>query len=161
MIATYGEGDEEALRQALALDPAYVALVSGRRRFDAIKNTLLADGLDAEALARVSSPAGLDIGAQTPAEIALSILAEIVQFRRQGEVRATAAAAAAADLAAGAHMAAATAGEAIDPVCGMPVSSDSASSAEHDGATIYFCCEGCRRTFLASPDAYATAGSSR
>ena len=93
-------------------------------------------GLGEEVLGRLKAPAGLDIGAATGPEIALSILAEIVQRRRaqpapvEVEQRATA----------------------IDPVCGMAVNIASARwTVERDGETSYFCAPGCRKAFLATP----------
>ncbi|MGX0976776.1 xanthine dehydrogenase accessory factor [Roseovarius sp. MBR-51] len=82
VIATQGVGDLDALRTALASEADYIGFVASRRKF-----ATLAARLDAtpEALARVHSPAGLAINAVTPEEIALSILAQIVQHRRQGQ----------------------------------------------------------------------------
>ena len=85
VVATMGEGDEEAIEAALAIAPAYVGVVASARRFAALRETLLARGIADAALARVKSPAGLDLGARTPEEIALAVLAEIVQLRRAAE----------------------------------------------------------------------------
>lgn len=166
VIATYGEGDESALRRALSLSPppAYVALVSSRRRFEAIRDALVAGGLDAAALDRVSAPAGLDIGAKTPGEIAVSILAEMVGVRRdRRETDATASRGADPDAPGdGAGPGApgdseAPAGTAIDPVCGMTVSTDVPHRAEYEGRTYWFCCDACRQRFLATPEMFASS----
>ena len=77
-----GERDEEAVRAALTTDPVYLGVVASSKRFGEIRESLLAAGADAQALARIQSPAGLDIGARAPEEIAVSILAEIVRVRR-------------------------------------------------------------------------------
>lgn len=84
VVATQGRGDEAALRAAVALD-GYVAFVGSHRKAAALRAALAADGVDPERLARVRAPAGLDLGAVTPEEIALSIVAEIVQTRRRGQ----------------------------------------------------------------------------
>ena len=145
-IATMGEGDEAAVRAALDLDPGYVGLVASRRRFDTIRETLVAGGTPAAALGRVKCPAGLDIGAHSPAEIAVSIMAELVQrVHAQPEPARTRALPVAA-------------GEARDPVCGMMVAVAAAKhTASHAGRTFYFCCAGCRERFLGSPESYAAA----
>ena len=152
VVATMGEDDEASLRAALALDPApaYVGLVASSRRFAQVRETLAAGGVAAEALDRVKSPAGLDLGGRTPEEIALSILAEIVQLRR-------AAAADEAEAETEAEPAEATT-HAIDPICGMSVEVAGARhTAEHAGRTWYFCCGGCRERFLADPGRHASA----
>ena len=87
VIATQGRGDEAALRSAVATQAAYHAFVGSRRKMTALRDKLLAEGLDAAALHRVKAPAGLDLGAITPEEIALSILAEITVERRRGQRR--------------------------------------------------------------------------
>ena len=93
VVATLGQRDEEAAWAASRLVPAYVGVVASRKRFGKIRETLAARGATAEQLDRIANPAGLDIGAQTPEEIALSILAEItrraraVRPRREGDRR--------------------------------------------------------------------------
>lgn len=82
VIATQGSGDVDALTAALALQVEHIAFVGSRRKMAFLHDKLLAKGLEASALQRVKAPAGLDIGAVTPLEIALSILAEVVQIRR-------------------------------------------------------------------------------
>jgi xanthine dehydrogenase accessory factor len=152
VVATMGERDEEALAAALRVAPAYLGVVASARRYAQIRDAVAARGAPAAGLARVKSPAGLDIGARTPEEIAVSILAEIVQVR------------AAAD-AADADARPSTAGglpsvdarEAIDPVCGMRVAvavAGARHTAEHGGKTWFFCCGGCRERFLAAPERF-------
>ena len=85
VVATQGRGDEAGLRAALASGAEYVAFVGSRRKFATLAARLRGDGVDEAALARVKAPAGLDIHAITPEEIALSILAEITMRRRAGE----------------------------------------------------------------------------
>lgn len=85
VVATQGQGDKEALRAAVSSDCAYVSFVGSTRKFEAIAADLVAEspGLS-PALQKVRAPAGLNINAITPDEIALSILAEITQLRRAG-----------------------------------------------------------------------------
>jgi xanthine dehydrogenase accessory factor len=142
-IATMGDGDEAAIRAALDLDPAYLGLVASRRRFTTIRETLVASGTPAAALDRVKCPAGLDIGAHSPAEIAVSIMAELVQ-----RVHARPAPARTRALPVGGS-------EVRDPVCGMVLTAATARhTASHAGRTFYFCCAGCRDRFIGSPEVY-------
>ena len=121
-------------------------MIASRKRFAEIREALVARGAPAPALQRVKNPAGLDIGARTPEEIALSILAEIVQLRR-----------AAASTEAPKLELAAEAETAIDPICGMTVILAGARHrAEHAGRTWYFCNARCRERFLAAPERYGT-----
>jgi xanthine dehydrogenase accessory factor len=85
VVSTQGKGDEAALRTALATTAEYHAFVGSRRKMAALREKLVADGTAQDALARVKAPAGLDIGAITPEEIAMSILAEITVQRRQSQ----------------------------------------------------------------------------
>jgi xanthine dehydrogenase accessory factor len=85
IVSTQGKGDEVALRAAVTVDAAYHAFVGSHRKMAALRQTLLADGVPATALDRVKAPAGLDLGAITPEEIALSILAEVIRERRRGQ----------------------------------------------------------------------------
>ena len=87
VVSTQGKGDEAALRAALAVEAEYRAFVGSRRKMASLREKLQADGVSAEALDTVKAPAGLDLGAITPEEIALSILAEITRVRRSGERR--------------------------------------------------------------------------
>jgi xanthine dehydrogenase accessory factor len=85
VVSTQGKGDEAALRAALATEAAYHAFVGSRRKWAALREKLLAKGAAASAVDRVKAPAGLDLGAITPEEIAMSILAEITRERRRGQ----------------------------------------------------------------------------
>ena len=82
VVSTQGRGDEAALLAALAVDVEYVAFVGSRKKAAAMKEALAKRGVTAERLAKLKAPAGLDLGAITPDEIAISILAEIVAVRR-------------------------------------------------------------------------------
>ena len=85
VVSTQGKGDETALRAALATKAAYHAFVGSRRKMAALREKLVAQGVDAALIDRVKAPAGLDLGAITPEEIAMSILAEITLERRRGQ----------------------------------------------------------------------------
>ena len=82
VVSTQGRGDEAALLAALAIDTDYVAFVGSRKKAEALKSALAERGVAAARLAKLKAPAGLDLGAITPDEIAISILAEIVAVRR-------------------------------------------------------------------------------
>ena len=84
IVATQGQGDLDALRSALEADALHVAFVGSRKKFDALSLKLEDAGFAGDRIARVSAPAGLDIGAVTPEEIALSILGELIAVRRRG-----------------------------------------------------------------------------
>jgi xanthine dehydrogenase accessory factor len=87
VVSTQGRGDEAALLAALALDVDYVAFVGSRRKAAVLKEKLAARGVAPQRLAKLKAPAGLDLGAITPDEIAISIMAEIVAMRRRGQSR--------------------------------------------------------------------------
>ena len=177
VVATQGQWDEEATAAALALDPppAYLGVMASAKRFGEMR-ALLAGGAGGDAaLARIKNPAGLDLGATLPEEIALSILAEIVGQRgaaakREVEMVASSSSTpkaagsgspppsgAAAVPARRMHLpqvgaAKDGAAESRDPVCGMTVTiAGAAHRAEHAGRTFYFCCGGCRARFVAAP----------
>ena len=151
VVATQGHFDEEAVEQAVAARPAYLGLVGSERRGKALLGYLAERGVPAGQLDRVRVPAGLDLGPTTHQEIAVAILAELVQLRASG---ALAPGPTAADRGA-ARPAAARYGPSTDPVCGMAVAADAAGRPlEHDGVTYYFCSAGCRRAFEDNPAAY-------
>jgi xanthine dehydrogenase accessory factor len=150
VVATQGHSDEEVLVRAAAARPAYLGLVGSQKRGTAVLGYLADRGVPAEELDRVRVPAGLDLGSTTHTEIAVAILAELVQLRASGAIATGAAAAPQA--------APGKAVEATDPVCGMTVlTSQDALSREHDGTTYYFCCAGCRRAFENDPAAFVHA----
>ena len=84
IVSTQGRGDEAALQAALAVEADYVAFVGSKRKAETLKAKLLDKGVDPARVAAIRSPAGLDLGAITPEEIALSVLAEIVAPPAQG-----------------------------------------------------------------------------
>jgi xanthine dehydrogenase accessory factor len=85
VVSTQGKGDELALKRAVAIEAGYHAFVGSRRKMTALREKLVAQGVDTTSIDRVKAPAGLDLGAITPEEIAMSILAEITVERRRGQ----------------------------------------------------------------------------
>jgi xanthine dehydrogenase accessory factor len=85
IIATQGVGDLAALKAALATNVSYISFVGSTSKVKALRERLMADGVPESSLARLRAPAGLDIGAKTPAEIAISILAELIKVHRTAE----------------------------------------------------------------------------
>ena len=180
VVATQGHGDEEAVEQAVLARPAYLGLVASQRRGAAVLGYLADRGLPKDQLDRVRAPTGLDLGRTSHREIAVAVLAELVQLRAAGEIAGGTAgagatstgatskggsqadhgqrAAAAGDQAGHALLAAPA--EATDPVCGMTVVADDSSyPLQHDGVTYYFCRAACRRAFEADPAAYVRKGT--
>ena len=150
VVATHGEVDEAVLERVLATGAGYVSLVASRKRAGAVVENLRARGVPREHLARLKAPAGLDIGAVTPTEIAVSILAEIIQLQRSGKWPAGAVTPGPA-----LRLVSPPALEAIDPVCGMTVDPATARNrSETEAGTVYFCCGGCKTRFDAAPERY-------
>ena len=173
VVATQGHHDEDVLERAVAVRPAYLGLVGSRRRGATVLGYLADRGVPRDELDRVRVPAGLDLGSTTHQEIAVAILAELVQLRASGAL-------AAGTLAAGALAAGKPSGPpaqragtesarqaepegarpaarpslVVDPVCGMTVSAESSRPVRHEGTDYYFCCAGCRQAFEQDPDAY-------
>jgi xanthine dehydrogenase accessory factor len=147
IVASHGRDEEPALEAALRAGVPYIALVASIKRGTAVLASLDVDDI---LRSQVHSPAGLRLGGQTPAEIALAILAELVSVR-------TAARSAAPDALASGPQPLGAAG-AVDPVCGMSVTAVEASlHTDHDEARVYFCSGGCKAAFLADPDRYAVS----
>ena len=163
VVATMGQGDEEAVEQLLAAGADYLGVVVSPKRMVQVREYLAGRGICGSRIAEVHGPAGLDIGAERPEEVAVSILAEIVAL---GAAEARAAEEGAAEEGAAeeavAEEHAAPAGapaSATDPVCGMTVPADgSRPSFTHQDNTYHFCCPGCRARFEADPAAYLAAG---
>ncbi|WP_445154480.1 XdhC family protein [Arthrobacter sp. Hor0625] len=157
IVASHGKAEEGALEAALRAGVPYVALVASETRGAAVLESLDVDDV---LRSRVYTPAGLQLGARTPGEIALSILAQLVQER--AAARAHAQNAAQADAQAGVQGGGVPApsvpqpATAVDPVCGMSVPAVKSSlQLEHNGTTVYFCSPGCRAAFRKDPERYA------
>jgi len=145
VVASMGHYDEEALAAALRTPARYIGLVASRRRAQALLNFLQQSGWSEADLGRIRAPAGLDLGAVTQEEIALAVMAEIMQERRRAMAE---------------RMVSleSTSPRARDPVCGMEVEVATARyHVEWGGQRFYFCCAHCRQAFLADPARYTLA----
>jgi xanthine dehydrogenase accessory factor len=147
VVATQGEGDEEALEQAAGSGALYIAFVASKTKAAKVFDYLRGRGVAEEKVKEIRAPAGLDLGAATPEEIAVSIMAEIVQVRHTK----------APDIEKAASALPSSLVEASDPICGMAVAKDKARhTSEYQGVRYYFCCAGCKQKFDAEPAKYAT-----
>ncbi len=165
VVATQGVWDEEATAAALTREASYVGLVASPTRANVVRTWLRDEAaLPDDRLAALRAPAGLDLGAETAEEVALSILAELVQVRRGR-----------ADFVAAPGPATVANGQVpsidlepvvddivlLDPVCGMTVEREHARHlAEHDGVVYAFCSIGCRTRFIREPTAYVPSSVS-
>ena len=150
VVAAHGKGEIEAVRAGLEAGLPYVGLVASPKRGAALIEELREAGVSDEQLERLDCPAGLDIGARTPPEVALTILARLVQTR-YGDTYAP--------------PLVAPRNEqppvfAVDPICGMTVPAEpSTPHVQRDGETVYFCCEGCKAKYEAGADTAPAATS--
>lgn len=142
VVASHGRDEEPSLTAALSADVPYVGLVASRKRGEAVIASL---GMCSGHTSRIHCPAGLDIGARTPGEIALSIMTEIVSLRPRPSGRSVVESAPPTE-------------PATDPVCGMSVAMvDASLHLDHDGERWWFCGSGCLRAFASNPEAYLSA----
>jgi xanthine dehydrogenase accessory factor len=148
VVATQGKRDEPSLEAALATGAGYIAFIASERKAAKLRTYLKERGHDSLRVDAVVSPAGVEIGAVTPEEIAISVLAGLVKARREGTQ--------AGPTVPEQSLAGPTAaGSAIDPVCGMSVAIATAEfRCEHGGAMFYFCCAGCQHRFQKAPEQY-------
>jgi xanthine dehydrogenase accessory factor len=151
VVATQGDGDEKALMEALRSRAAYIGFVSSHKKADSLRSYLNDAGLDAQRIAALHAPAGLDIQAKKPDEVAISILAEIISLRNggslpqvfEGYVKQE------KEVPAGAPQ------WYINPVCGVPVDMNNPKHVvEYNGEKVYFCCDGCKVKFDKDPAKY-------
>jgi xanthine dehydrogenase accessory factor len=149
LVATQGEQDETALEQALQQQYAYLGFVASKKKKASVISYLEDLGLDKKAIQNIKSPAGIDINAKKPEEVAISILAEIIQVRNNlpdtfsftqfDDTRTEA-------------------GKPkfyINPVCGVPVDINNPKHIiEYKSEKVYFCCDGCKVKFEQDPEKY-------
>ncbi len=145
VVSTQGEGDEEALEKALRTSATYVAFVASKVKAAKLQEYLKERGIATDRLSQLRAPAGLDIRAASPEEIAVSILAEIIQVRGTRPVTSKAQA-----------QSPVLAQEAKDPICGMMVNVAKAKhKSEYRGNLYSFCSASCKQTFDRQPEKYA------
>lgn len=157
VVATQGHGDEDMIERAVPLRPAYLGLVASRKRAEAVLGYLAERGVPKDQLDRVHAPAGLDLGRTSHEEMAVAILAELVQLRAAGGLGHVPPSRPELQPGHRTGLNLAERADAVDPVCGMTVTADaSALSLAHEGVTYYFCCAGCRRTFEQNPEGVLT-----
>jgi len=147
VVSTQGENDEAALEQATGSGAGYIAFVASKTKAAKIFDYLRNRGVAEEKVGKVRAPAGLDLGARTPKEIAVSILAEIVETRQalnsSGEKPF-------------ARAPRPLIREAKDPICGMTVDvNHTRYKSEFEGTWFYFCCAGCKQKFDQEPAKHA------
>jgi xanthine dehydrogenase accessory factor len=148
VVGTHGASDDDALEWALSGGAGYVSLIASRKRSETIVEDLKRRGVPVDRVGRLKSPAGIDIGAVTPEEIAVSVLAEIIQTRRSQKLAAREPEVA---------WSTTTRDEARDPVCGMLVTVATARyRSEVSGRTVYFCCPRCQETYEQDPARFET-----
>jgi xanthine dehydrogenase accessory factor len=147
VVSTQGECDEEALEQALKTNASYVAFIASKVKAAKVLQSISERGISTERLNQVRAPAGLNIRAGTEEEIAVSILAEIIQLSRSQAIEQN-------EITASLEQKE----EARDPICGMTVGIRKTKyKSEFDGKPFYFCCGGCKQTFDRQPDKYVVA----
>jgi len=151
VVSTQGEGDEVALEHAIKSGASYVAFVASMRKANAIFRTLKDRGASFDELKKIKTPAGLNINAKLPEEVAISILAQIIEHIRTPAK-------------ANNNVPAKVSNEPampedfyINPVCQVPVHKATAKHVlEHEGEKVYFCCDGCKVSFEKEPNKYMT-----
>lgn len=145
VIATQGHGDEEAVTEALRADAVMVGLVASRKRGEVVRGFLAEQGVSMSKLDAVHVPIGLDLGHTSHREIAVSILAELVQLRAAGALKPRART----------MLPMIEPDDVIDLVCGMTVQAVPANRPfEYEGTTYYFCAMGCRKAFEKDPASF-------
>jgi xanthine dehydrogenase accessory factor len=166
VVSTQGENDEEALEQAAKSSASYIAFVASKVKADKLGEYLRGAGVSSERVSQIRAPAGLDIHATLPEEIAVSILAEVVQLKSDRARPSTgrqkpASATGLPVLSPPVSGPPASNDEARDPVCGMTVNIAVAKyNSEHRGSSVYFCCARCKQAFDLEPERYSPLRSS-
>lgn len=150
VVSTQGEGDELALENALKSDASYVAFVASLRKANAIFHELRSRGVTFDQLKKIKTPAGLDIKAKLPEEVAISILAQIIEHIRspkeQGDSEALSTEPEVSNLPEDYY---------INPVCQVPVHKATAKHVlDYKDEKVYFCCDGCKVSFEKDPEKY-------
>jgi xanthine dehydrogenase accessory factor len=162
VVATHGIYDELALEKILPSTPTYIGLVASPKRAEAVRGYLVGQGISEVEMLPLKAPAGLDIQARRGDEIALSIMAEIVQKRRNAEMlnlemfqKQAAVTPESIAFSSELSMKVVQSETAVDPICHMHVEIATAKyTTQHEDTKYYFCCSGCKTKFEADPTAY-------
>ena len=148
VVCTQGENDEDALEQALKSNAPYIAFVASMRKANAIFTTLRQRGITFEQLKKIKTPAGLNINAKLPEEVAISILAQIIEFIRKEDTEMPALKKDNKPMEMDDLF--------INPVCNVPVQKSTAKHViKYKKKDYYFCCDGCKVSFEKEPAKYA------
>ena len=150
VVATQGEQDERALEESLKKESAYLGFVASKKKMATLAGYLADAGFDKTLIDGIRSPAGIDIKARSPEEVAISILAEIIKVQNSSD--------ASASFEKFGKLNDETAIPLkyyVNPVCGVPVDMNNPKHIiEYNGDKIYFCCDGCKVKFEADPEKY-------
>ncbi len=158
VVATQGKRDEAGLEAALSTGAGYIAFIASERKAGKLRQYLKERGHDAARVDAIVAPAGVEIGAVTPEEIALSVLAGVVQARHAGTLSVAKPALKVAPASVKTGGTEPATAEAIDPICGMSVTVAMAEHrSDYGGQTYYFCCAGCKHRFDQEPQRYIEA----
>jgi xanthine dehydrogenase accessory factor len=148
IICTQGENDRQHLKLALEADSGYIGFVSSRKKAHSLFRELRSEKVGFEDLEKIKTPAGLDIGAKSPEEIALSILAEVISIFRK-EVKSQ------SEFQDNTEEKDGIPQVIVNPVCRLPIQRiDAKYTEEKNGKLMYFCCEGCKKIFDTDKEKY-------
>jgi xanthine dehydrogenase accessory factor len=151
VVATQGEHDEEALEQALRTDARYISFIASYAKAQKVISLMAEKRTSPQMLGRIKAPAGLSIGTSSPQEIAVSIIAEIIQVQKRCPTENS------LPQESGSKE---DSEPATDPVCGMAVDTGGSTyQSEYEGRSFYFCCAGCKQTFDRHPERYLQEAS--
>ncbi len=147
VVCTQGEGDSQALHSALSSDVDYLSFVASRIKAAGIYGDLRQMGVSMDQLKKIKSPAGIDIGAKLPEEVAISILAQIIDHFRAHTAETE-----------NSEMPQVNDDYYLNPVCKIPIQKSTAKHVlSYKDEKVYFCCDGCKVSFEKSPETYITA----
>jgi xanthine dehydrogenase accessory factor len=150
VVATQGEQDEKALQEALKKERAYLGFVASKKKMASLVNYISDLGFDKVAIDSIKSPAGIDINAKTPGEVAISILAEIIQVKNSLPSTVSFEKFDASKAESGTSPK-----YYINPVCGVPVDINNPKHIiQYKQEKVYFCCDGCKVKFEGDPEKY-------
>ncbi|MGB5820593.1 MAG: XdhC family protein [Saonia sp.] len=157
VITTQGENDEQAVSMALQTPASYVGFVSSRKKADRVREYLIGAGINQERVGELKSPVGLDLNAKLASEVAISILADIINHFRNKTATEASTETVVSDSATSGATDAFAEEYYINPVCQVPVSKKNPKHIiDYEGEKVYFCCDGCKVSFEKNPSQYMT-----